>query len=193
MARVLRGPLEGASGEAFGGCLGGFSGVHWEVSLGGALGGALGVFWTCLGRCLDGRSGRSGGVEKVSGVKIALYGFRLRFLDGIRTVILFSLHGPSAPGLPLYGIRPTKICPVHFFWTDSVLFLWTDSVLILWTGSVHWGWAWRVAWGVVWDVNLGGLSGGISGFLGVRFGERLGRSLGGILGDSMGCPLGTYL
>ena len=128
MARVLRGPLEGASGEAFGGCLGGFSGVHWEVSLGGALGGALGVFWTCLGRCLDGRSGRSGGVEKVSGVKIALYGFRPRFLDGIRTVILFSLHRPSAPGLRLYGIRRRQIRATRFAKTDFEQISCTESV-----------------------------------------------------------------
>lgn len=94
-----------------------------------------------------------------------MYGFRPRFLDGIRTVILFSLHGPSAPGPPLYGIRTTKMRPVHFVWTDSVLILWTDSVPILWTGSVHWGWlgglfgGWfgRLIWGVSRDAFRGSL------------------------------------
>ena len=115
-------------GSALGGVTWGALGGALEGVFGGALRGALEKPWRCRGGCLGGLSERGGAVEKIIELKICLYGFRPRFLDGIRTVILFSLHRPSAPGLRLYGIRTRQIRATRFAKTDFEQISCTESV-----------------------------------------------------------------
>ena len=85
-----------------------YQGADWQAYSGSILGfPGGGPGWPFCGAIKAAEA--RGEVLKIIGVQIVVYGFRPRFVDGIRTVILFSLMGHLLQAYLLYGIRTTKM------------------------------------------------------------------------------------